>query len=97
MIKRIIGNLYAVVVVVVIVFTAIGAGSYESMLSEDLFSSKSEPQVVEQPIAPNTATVDSAAVTESANEAQTEVSESTALEDEAIDATAETEDDESRE
>ena len=37
MIKRIIGGLFAVAVIVVIAFTAIGAGSYKSMLPEDLF------------------------------------------------------------
>lgn len=49
MIKRIIGGLFAVVVIVVIAFTAIGAGSYKSMLPEDLFQREAEPvaEVVE--------------------------------------------------
>lgn len=52
MIKRIIGGLFAVAVIVVIAFTAIGAGSYKSMLPEDLFQREAEPvaEVVE-PIA----------------------------------------------
>lgn len=37
MIKRIIGVVFVIAVVAVIAFTAIGAGSYNSMLSEDLF------------------------------------------------------------
>ena len=45
MIKRIIGGLFAVVVIGVIAFTAIGAGSYESMLPEDLFKRSVEPVV----------------------------------------------------
>lgn len=45
MIKKIIGGLFAVAVVVVIVFTAIGAGSYKSMLPEDLFKRSAEPAV----------------------------------------------------
>ena len=45
MIKRIIGGLFAVAVIVVIAFTAIGAGSYESMLPEDLFKRSVEPVV----------------------------------------------------
>lgn len=48
MIKRIIGILFVVATVVVIIFTAIGAGSYESMLSDDLFR-RSKSEVVEQP------------------------------------------------
>ena len=49
MIKRIIGGLFAVAAIAVIVFTAIGAGSYESMLPEDLFKRSVEPvaEVVE--------------------------------------------------
>ena len=49
MIKRIIGGLFAVAVIVVITFTAIGAGSYKSMLPEDLFQREAEPaaEVVE--------------------------------------------------
>lgn len=45
MIKRIIGGLFAVAVIVVIAFTAIGAGSYRSMLPEDLFQRAAEPEV----------------------------------------------------
>ena len=45
MIKRIIGGLFAVAVIVVIAFTAIGAGSYKSMLPEDLFQREAEPVV----------------------------------------------------
>ena len=52
MIKRIIGGLFAVAVIVVIAFTAIGAGSYKSMLPEDLFQRKAEPAVeVVEPVA----------------------------------------------
>ena len=49
MIKRIIGGLFAVVVIVVIAFVAIGAGTYKSMLPEDLFQREAEPaaEVVE--------------------------------------------------
>lgn len=49
MIKKIIGGLFAVAAIAVIVFTAIGAGSYESMLPEDLFKRSVEPvwEVVE--------------------------------------------------
>ena len=43
MIKRIIGGLFAVAVIAVITFTAIGAGSYKSMLPEDLFQRGAEP------------------------------------------------------
>ena len=45
MIKRIIGGLFAVAVIAVIAFTAIGAGSYKSMLPEDLFQREAEPAV----------------------------------------------------
>lgn len=52
MIKRIIGGLFAVAVIVVIAFTAIGAGSYKSMLPEDLFQREAEPVVeVVEPVA----------------------------------------------
>ena len=52
MIKKIIGGLFAVAVIAVIVFTAIGAGSYESMLPEDLFQREAEPVAeVEEPVA----------------------------------------------
>ena len=49
MIKRIIGGLFAVVVIGVIAFVAIGAGTYKSMLPEDLFKRVAEPatEVVE--------------------------------------------------
>ena len=49
MIKRIIGGLFAVVVIGVIAFVAIGAGAYKSMLPENLFQRKAEPaaEVVE--------------------------------------------------
>lgn len=45
MIKRIIGGLFAVAVIVVIAFAAIGAGTYKSMLPEDLFQREAEPAV----------------------------------------------------
>lgn len=45
MIKRIIGGLFAVAVIAVIAFAAIGAGSYKSMLPEDLFQREAEPAV----------------------------------------------------
>ena len=52
MIKRIIGGLFAVAVIAVITFTAIGAGSYKSMLPEDLFQREAEPVVeVVEPVA----------------------------------------------
>ena len=52
MIKRIIGGLFAVAVIVVITFTAIGAGSYKSMLPEDLFQREAEPAAeVVEPVA----------------------------------------------
>ena len=52
MIKRIIGGLCAVAVIAVIAFTAIGAGSYKSMLPEDLFQREAEPAVeVVEPVA----------------------------------------------
>ena len=52
MIKKIIGGLFAVAAIAVIVFTAIGAGSYESMLPEDLFKRSVEPVVeVVEPVA----------------------------------------------
>ena len=58
MIKRIIGGLFAVAVIVVIAFTAIGAGSYKSMLPEDLFQREAEPAVeVEEPVAEEPAEV----------------------------------------
>lgn len=52
MIKRIIGGLFAVAVIVVIAFVAIGAGSYKSMLPEDLFQREAEPAVeIVEPVA----------------------------------------------
>jgi hypothetical protein len=58
MIKRIIGGLFAVAVIVVIAFTAIGAGSYKSMLPEDLFQREAEPAVeVVEPVAEEPAEV----------------------------------------
>ena len=58
MIKRIIGGLFAVAVIVVITFTAIGAGSYKSMLPEDLFQREAEPAVeVVEPVAEESAQV----------------------------------------
>lgn len=87
MVKRIIGNLFAVVVVVVIVFTALGAGSYRSMISEDMFS----PTVTqEQPAAPNAVT-DAAVAEEVAEETQTIESEVAEAETEDVAAEAESE------
>ena len=52
MIKRIIGGLFAVAVIAVITFTAIGAGTYKSMLPEDLFQREVEPAAeVVEPVA----------------------------------------------
>ena len=52
MIKRIIGGLFAVVVIGVIAFVAIGAGTYKSMLPEDLFQREAEPAAeVVEPVA----------------------------------------------
>lgn len=53
MIKKIIGLLFAVGVVAIIVMTALGAGSYRSLLPEDLFApaaqtTASVEEVVEQ-------------------------------------------------
>ena len=53
MIKKIIGLLFAVGVVAIIVMTALGAGSYRSLLPEDLFlpaaqTTASVEEVVEQ-------------------------------------------------
>lgn len=88
MIKRIIGNLFAVVVVVVIVFTALGAGSYRSMLSEDLFS----PTVTqEQPATPSASEPNVAAAEEAAEETQTIESEVAEAETEDVAAEAESE------
>ena len=58
MIKRIIGGLFAVAVIAVVTFTAIGAGSYKSMLPEDLFQREAEPAVeVVEPVAEESAQV----------------------------------------
>lgn len=58
MIKRIIGGLFAVAVIAVITFTAIGAGSYKSMLPEDLFQREAEPAAeVVEPVAEEPAEV----------------------------------------
>ena len=58
MIKRIIGGLFAVAVIAVITFTAIGAGSYKSMLPEDLFQREAEPAAeVVEPFAEESAEV----------------------------------------
>ena len=58
MIKRIIGGLFAVAVIAVITFTAIGAGSYRSMLPKDLFQREAEPVVeVVEPVAEESAEV----------------------------------------
>lgn len=46
MIKKIIGILATIAILALIVITAIGAGSYKSMLPEDLFS-RSVEDVVE--------------------------------------------------
>ena len=56
MIKRIIGGLFAVAVIAVITFTAIGAGSYKSMLPKDLFQRGAEPAAeVVEPVAEESA------------------------------------------
>lgn len=47
MIKKIIGILATIAILALIVMTAIGAGSYKSMLPEDLFS-RSVEDAVEQ-------------------------------------------------
>lgn len=58
MIKRIIGGLFAVAVIAVITFTAIGAGSYKSMLPEDLFQRGAEPAAeIVEPVAEESAAV----------------------------------------
>ena len=58
MIKRIIGGLFAVAVIAVIAFVAIGAGSYKSMLPEDLFQREAEPAAeVVEPVAEEPAEV----------------------------------------
>ena len=86
MIKRIIGGLFAVAVIVVIAFTAIGAGSYKSMLPEDLFQREAEPAAeVVEPVAEEPAAevemqdsvtmVDTPEITNDAAEAEAEPTE----------------------
>ena len=48
MIKKIIGVLAALAILVLIVFTAIGVGTYKSMLPEELFSKVSVEKVEPQ-------------------------------------------------
>lgn len=48
MIKKIIGVLAALAILVLIVFTAIGVGTYKSMLPEELFSKVSVEKVEQQ-------------------------------------------------
>ena len=48
MIKKIIGVLAALAILVLIVFTAIGVGTYKSMLPEELFSTVSVEKVEPQ-------------------------------------------------
>lgn len=45
MIKKIIGILATLAILALIVMTAIGAGTYKSMLPEDLFSSQAQDNV----------------------------------------------------
>lgn len=47
MIKKIIGIILSLVVVAVMVFALLGAGTYQSMLPDDLFSTESAEAVVE--------------------------------------------------
>ena len=47
MIKRIIGILATIAILAIVVFTALGFGSYESMLPEDLFQSSGVESAVE--------------------------------------------------
>lgn len=51
MIKKIIGILAALAIVALVVFTAIGAGTYRSMLPDDLFTTDAA-ESVEQPQEP---------------------------------------------
>lgn len=48
MIKKIIGLLFAVGVVAIIVMTVLGAGSYKSLLPEDLFAPALPAALVEE-------------------------------------------------
>ena len=47
MIKKIIGIILSLAVVAVMVFALLGAGTYQSMLPDDLFSAESADTVVE--------------------------------------------------
>lgn len=47
MIKRIIGILATIAILAIVVFTALGFGSYESMLPEDLLQSSEVESAVE--------------------------------------------------
>ena len=47
MIKKIIGIILSLAVVAVMVFALLGAGTYRSMLPDDLFSAESAEAVVE--------------------------------------------------
>ena len=47
MIKKIIGIILSLAVVAVMVFALLGAGTYRSMLPDDLFSAESAETVVE--------------------------------------------------
>ena len=47
MIKKIIGIILSLAVVAVLVFALLGAGTYRSMLPDDLFSAESAEPVVE--------------------------------------------------
>lgn len=47
MIKKIIGIILSLAVVAVMVFALLGAGTYQSMLPDDLFSAESAETVVE--------------------------------------------------
>ena len=90
MIKRIIGGLFAVAVIVVIAFTAIGAGSYKSMLPEDLFQREAEPAAeVVEPVADEPAaevemqdSVEMDNATEAANDAADDAAEAEPTEQE---------------
>lgn len=49
MVKKVFGYVVAVAVIAIIVFTVLGAGTYKSMLPEDLFSTK-ETEQLSQPM-----------------------------------------------
>ena len=59
MIKKIIGILAVLAILALIVYTALGVGTYKSMLPEDLFTKRAiaTSEVIEKPTAP-TADVD---------------------------------------